>query len=175
MPAMGRTSWSHSIIADGVKGRQDTRDLISVERKSALRAAREIRHPWYRCQALGMVAESESHPKMRDELLDESLSAAYELPEPNRIVTVATWPLAQLIHTNPAKAYGVVRRLLDTISQEPHGLRKLDGLAWVLRTVSSVSKLREQVLPPLWLPKCELHDDFEFVTLHFELVEAIER
>jgi hypothetical protein len=37
--------------------------------------------------------------------------------------------------------------LLEIISREPHGLRKLDGLAHVLFTVSTVAELREQVLP----------------------------
>jgi hypothetical protein len=143
-----KVCYSRSVFADGVKGRQDTHDLLAVGRKSALQRARGIRHPWYRCQALAMVAESETDPGTRNELLDESLAAAHEASEPNRVVTVATWPLKQLIHTNPAIAYDVVRRLLDTISQEPHGLRKLDGIAWVLRTVNCIPTLREHVLPP---------------------------
>jgi hypothetical protein len=141
-------TWSSAVIADGVKGRSDTDGLVAVDHEAALLVARNIRHPWYRCQALSAVAESEPRAVVREALLSESLTAAFELTEPNRVVTVAGWPLARLIHTNPGKANFFILRLLEVISQEPHGLRKLDGLASILLRVSRVSVLRELVLPP---------------------------
>jgi hypothetical protein len=138
----------YSLSLEGVDGRQRTDDLIATDRTAALRVARGIRHPWYRCQALAAVAGAEPGARKRDELLDESLSAAYEQSEPNRIVSAATWPLAHLVRVDPGKARSVVAGLLETIFREPHGLRKLDGLAHVLSTVNRVAELREQVLPP---------------------------
>jgi hypothetical protein len=97
-----------SLAVEGVNGRQRTNDLIATDRGAALRVARSIRHPWYRCQALAALAGAEPGARKRDELLDESLSAAYEQSEPNRIVVVATWPLAHLVRVDPAKARSVV-------------------------------------------------------------------
>jgi hypothetical protein len=138
-----------STPVDGVKGRSLTHKLIATDPRAALALARKIRHPWYRCQSLAIVAESESYAKKRDDLLEESLAAAYEQSEPNRIVSVAAWPLAHLVRADPEKADGVVRRLLATIALEPHGLRKLDGLTRIFFAVSGAPELREHVLPPL--------------------------
>jgi hypothetical protein len=49
---------SDSLALEGVKGRQRTDDLIETDREAALRAARGIRHPWYRCQALAAASAS---------------------------------------------------------------------------------------------------------------------
>ncbi len=135
------------ITADDVRGRQASADLIATDRKQALRVARQIRHPWYRCQALAALAEAASDTHQCQALLNESLAAAYEQHEPNRVVSVATWPLACLVRTAPEQAQAVVERLLGSIATEPHGLRKLDGLARVLFTVNGLPSLREQVLP----------------------------
>jgi hypothetical protein len=137
-----------SVTLEGVEGRHASGCLIPTDRRSALRVARAIRHPWYRCQALAMIAESEPNARHRNELLEESVSAAYELTEPNRVVSVATWPLTHLIWSIPERAHAVVLHLLRIIATEPHGLRKLDGLSRMLFTVCGTPTLREQVLPP---------------------------
>lgn len=46
-----------SITKEDVAGRARVRKLVLTEPREALKIARAIRHPWYRCQSLAMVAE----------------------------------------------------------------------------------------------------------------------
>jgi hypothetical protein len=144
---MAQHKWLDGITPADVRGRADTDHLLPVDRERALRVARAIRHPWYRCQALSSVARAYESGPFALRLLEESLEAAYEQTEPNRIVTVASWPLGQLAKLDPMAAAAVVERLLAIIAEEPHGLRRLDGLARLIIAVASVSTLRELVQP----------------------------
>jgi hypothetical protein len=78
--------------------------------------------------------------------LNEALSAAYSQSEPNRVASVAMWPLKQLIHINVASASDHTTKLLKIIGQEPHGLRRLGGLQAILISVSPINELRDAVL-----------------------------
>jgi hypothetical protein len=137
----------NEITRDDVEGRRKSAAMLLRDRPRALEIARGIRHPWYRCQALTAVAEGESSPKICKSLLMEALSAAYEQAEPNRIVTVASWPLRHLSKLSPKDAEIITRRLQATIEAEPHGLRKLDGLSAILHAVMDSSELRARILP----------------------------
>ena len=106
-----------------------------------------LKHPWYRCQALSHIAENDHSSGNSLPLLEEAISAAYEQSDPNRIVSVAFWPLRQLVRVCPSSAKSLTNRLLKTIAEEAHGLRKLDGISMVLSAVLSESELREIVLP----------------------------
>jgi hypothetical protein len=132
----------------GVLERARVDDLLKADdRRSALRTARGIEHPWYRCQALTAVAEvCPAHPEARAWLV-EALDAAYSQTEPNRVASVARWPLKSLLTIHPAVVAAHTRKLLDILSQEPHGLRRLDGLSAVLMGVVSDNELRETVFP----------------------------
>ena len=77
------------------------RGLLPHNLEGALVAAREVRHPWYRCQSLSMVAMHVSDPRLRLSLVDEALRAADEMEEPNRIVSVASWPVEVLAAAGP--------------------------------------------------------------------------
>lgn len=136
------------ITSADVGGRAEVHQLRSVDADAALRRARQIRHPWYRCQAISSVAEVQRSPTVALRLLAESLSAAREEEEPNRIVSVAAWPLRQLVALDPAKAKAVVEDLLKIISAEPHGLRRLDGLSRIIVAVAEDSELLELTKDP---------------------------
>ena len=71
-----------------------------------------------------------------------------QVDEPNRIVTVACWPLRVLLEDASPESRRVVGRLLFVIAKEPHGLRRLDGLAAILARVMPVAALRERALIP---------------------------
>jgi hypothetical protein len=80
-------------------------------------------------------------------LLRESLDAAREQTEPNRIVSVASWPLRELAKLDTWAAKAATEELLRTISTEPHGLRRLDGLNRILWAVAETPDLRQLVQP----------------------------
>lgn len=132
----------------GVASRAEVARLVQGNASQALVVARSIEHPWYRCQALTyIVATNPSHVNA-DVILQESLAAAYSQPEPNRVVSVAMWPLKQLIHVNLTSANHHTAKLLEVISHEPHGLRRLGGLYAILWAVASVQGLRTAALAP---------------------------
>ena len=149
------SAWSERQIADGVKGRADVDRTVSEDWQHARSLARRIQHPWYRCQSLATVAERAQLKSERTGLLAEAISAAYEQDEPNRIVTAASWPLRALVHVGEAESRQVVERLLRTIVEEPHGLRRLDGLAALLLAVLPSNALRLEVLERFMLTAAE--------------------
>jgi len=134
--------WHDTIRPEDVKGRAETSRLLPHDPRSALKVARAIRHPWYRCQALTAVAEVQHSAP----LLMESLAAAYEQTEPNRIGSVASWPLRQLASLEPATAHAELEKLLSVVATEKHGLRRLHALERLFIAVASVPKLRHQAL-----------------------------
>lgn len=138
---------SPKITAGDVQGRAEATRLARTDRKAAFAVARKIDHPWYRCQALTAIAEEIASPRERVAPLMEAVKAAYEQPEPNRIACVGAWPLRALVAVDAAAARREVERLLETISKEPHGLRRLDGLRGILGAVLSSAELRDLVLP----------------------------
>jgi hypothetical protein len=142
-----RASQWHEITAGDVQGRAEATRLARTDTKAAFAVARKIAHPWYRCQALTAIAEELASPRERVAVLMEAVKAAYEQPEPNRIACVGAWPLRVLVAVDAAAARREVERLLETISREPHGLRRLDGLRGILEAVLSSTELRGLVLP----------------------------
>ena len=141
--------WKSS-AGQGVLARARVRDLIKVDQRSAIHVAREIEHPWYRCQALASIVEgSPSYPEA-EKLLVESLEAGYGLSEQNRVASVSLWPLGLLVKVNLELASTHTTKLLGIISLEPHGLRRLGGLSSILLAVVSVQSLRDLVLPQLF-------------------------
>ena len=138
-----------TLAGQGVLGRARVADLGKVDARAAILFARKIEHPWYRCQALASIVEqSPSHPEA-ESLLLEALKAAYEQSEPNRVASVSPWPLMLLVKFNLELASTHTKKLLGIISQEPHGLRRLDGLSSILVAVVSVQALRDLALTQL--------------------------
>lgn len=104
----------------------------------ATRLASEHPEPWYRCQALTAVAAQESDPKTRTRLLDRAFDAADATAEPNRIVTVASWPLAVLDrHGEVRRVQREVARLVAIAQTEPHPIRRMDALSMLRGAVHS--------------------------------------
>ena len=126
-------------------------DLIT-----AVAVARGIRHPWYRCQSLAIAAMEVDDAKLRLALVNEALTTADQLGEPNRVVTVAAWPMEVLARHGPAeRLHGEVRRLLTVAATEPHGLRRADAQSWLLHRIWSDIDARQQVLDAL-VATCEV-------------------
>jgi hypothetical protein len=113
----------------------------------AIATARAIRHPWYRCQSLAMAAMDLSDTKLRLVLVDEAFAAADVLDEPNRVVTVASWPIEVLAAHGPVlRLRREVDRLVGVASTEPHSLRRADALAMLLVRAWQDQIARQRVL-----------------------------
>lgn len=116
----------------------------------ATRLASEHPEPWYRCQALAAVAEQQAEPKARARLLDRAFEAADATVEPNRIVTVASWPLAVLDrHGERRRVQREVARLVAIAQSEPHPIRRMDALSMLRGAVHSepsASQLEREVM-----------------------------
>lgn len=140
--------WRESTAGKDVWGRTKVHELASMDARAALKVARAIGHAWYRCQALAALAQANpSHPQAKSWVI-EALDAAYSQSEPNRVASVALWPLRILVRTDIASASAHTKRLLGVIAQEAHGLRRLDGLRAILIAVASDPCLREEALRP---------------------------
>ena len=135
--------WHDTIRPEDVKGRAETSRLLPHDPSRALKIARSIHHPWYRCQALTAVAEAQHSVP----LLIESFATAYEQTEPNRIVSVASWPLRQLALLEPKMAQVELEKLINVAATEEHGLRRLHALEKLFFAVASAPLLRQQVPP----------------------------
>ena len=132
----------------GVVARAEVAKLAKDNPNQALAIAREIEHPWYRCQAITSVAEAHQSDGVAIGLLQEAMKAAYSQSEPNRVASVSLWPLRLLVSLDSGAAIAHTRTLLQVIAQEAHGLRKLDGLKAILVAVASSPELRSLTLAP---------------------------
>ena len=72
--------------------RQKVRRLAENDLVKAYDLAKTIKHPWYRCQALAMVAETVELLKLKT-ILQQSFESAMQCHDENRRVLVACWPL----------------------------------------------------------------------------------
>lgn len=136
------------VRSEDVAGRRATEKLLREHPQEALAVARRIRHPWYRCQALAAVADAADTTSHALRIITESLAAAYEQAEPNRIVTVATWPLRTLLELDPQAASQEVESLISIASLEQHGLRRLHALDFLISAVVTHPALRSAVARP---------------------------
>jgi len=137
-----------NVRPEDVAGRSATNRLLPERPQEALTIARKIRHPWYRCQALSSVASAVNSRADALLILNEALAAAREQSEPNRIVTVSSWPLRRLLELNPQAAEREVESLIGLALTEQHGLRRLHALDSLLTLVAANSNLRAQVAHP---------------------------
>ncbi len=131
---------------DGVEGRSRVHDLVTNDLDRAVKEARKIEHPWYRCQSLARVAEEVRSNDNAAKLLREALAAAREQSEPNRIVSVAAWPVGVMVRRDIAGVDAEVAKLLEVIAPEPNPIRKGDGLLLLLHAVFPRKPLRDEVL-----------------------------
>lgn len=141
----------------GVVARAKVAKLAKSNPIQALRVARSIEHPWYRCQAITSIVEANPADHGARKLLEEALAAATSQDQPNRVASVAFWPLRLLVTIGSDKAAAWTRELLETIAKEPHGLRRLDGLRAILAAVAPSQELRELALESFTLTAAASH------------------
>jgi hypothetical protein len=76
--------------------------------------------------------------RSRKSAIDDAFSAANELPEPNRLVTVSSWPVKALVLAGELSGLSSeIERLLRVISAEPSPVRRSDALRYLLGSVST--------------------------------------
>jgi hypothetical protein len=138
-----------SITSDDVRGRSRADQLSLTNPQEALKVARAIRHPWYRCQALSKVAEHCGTKGQKLALLEEALAAAQEQPEINRVVTVSAWPLGVLVGVDPSGIPEHLERLIHLAAREGHSLRRADALFAVANAIRENPSLLAAIVPAL--------------------------
>lgn len=137
-----------------VRKRTSVSKLAVTDPVAALEVARSITKPWYRCQSLANVARHLQEPRQYKKVINEALDAAYEEKEPNRIVSVAAWPVNTMVQKRDARTAPVVDELLQKIQTEPNPVRQADALLLLFQAVYADTQLRDLVLAPL-LRACE--------------------
>lgn len=121
----------------GTRQRNRVAAIAQENAPEALALARSIEDPWFRCQALAIAAVHVRDERSRKSAIDDSVSAASELTEPNRIVTVASWPVKALVLAGDVSSVSLqIDRLLQVISREPSPVRRSDALRYLLGSVS---------------------------------------
>jgi len=122
-------------------GTQQRNRVAAIARATpdeALKLARTIDDPWFRCQALSMAAVHVPDRRSRKVAIDDAFSAANELDEPNRVVTVSSWPVKALALAGlMASVSSEVARLLQVVAKESSPVRRADALRYLLGSVSS--------------------------------------
>ncbi len=137
-----------------VTKRELVKKLVASEPTRALEVARSISEPWYRCQSLAQVAWTLDDRKQYEKVIKEALAAAYELDEPNRLVSVASWAVRAMVAKSDRRLKSVVDELLDKIQLQKNPVRQADALFLLFEAVYYESSLRELVLDAL-LRACE--------------------
>jgi hypothetical protein len=87
-------------------------------------------------------------------VIDDALAAAFEHDEPNRVVSVASWPVRVMVKKRDRRLSSVVDELLSKIQLEPNPVRQADALLLLFEAVYHEPQVRESVLDPL-LRACE--------------------
>lgn len=136
------------ITSEDVRGRSRVWKMAPNDPNEAAAAARRIKHPWYRCQALARAAEFSSGRK-RSQLIQASIQAAQEQDEPNRVVTVSSWPVRVLAEVSPTQAADLIRQLVSVAETEPHNLRRAHALQSLAFSVSNRPELLGLVVPAM--------------------------
>src|SRR4051812_32053681 len=103
--------------------------IAGSDNASALRIARGIDDPWFRCQALAYVAWHMTDPKRFLGLVAESLQSGWSIKNPIRAVLVIAWPVAALaerhspgpdaIERSNRELRRVIARLSKAVAEEP--------------------------------------------------------
>ena len=110
--------------------------LAQKDPKAALKIARKIDHPWFRCQALAHAAQFLPDPKQKKRVLQESFVAALDAKDVNRKVSVSSWPLKVLCKSGDHKRLAIeLQRLLDLIATEPSPVRRAHATNLLLGAV----------------------------------------
>jgi hypothetical protein len=112
--------------------------IAKTNPREALEVARSINDPWFRCQALSIAAVHAPDRRSSRVAIDNAFTAANMLSEPNRVVTVSSWPVKALALTgHMSSVSSEVERLLQVIADESSPVRRSDALRYLLGSVST--------------------------------------
>lgn len=145
---MGSVMSEMEITREDVAGRARAEKLAPHDVDQALRIAWAIKHPWYRCQALSIVAQHMSGSG-QERVLESALAVALEQDEINRIVTVSSWPIRGLVKAGAGSAGKCVRQRVALATNEPHNLRQAHALQALASAVYEDQELLAAVVPAL--------------------------
>ncbi|HET6386790.1 MAG TPA: hypothetical protein VFJ58_25645 [Armatimonadota bacterium] len=123
--------------------------LCESDLAEALQAALQIPDPWYRCQALAKVAWHTADRETFRAIINQAFDAAYLQVSPNRIVSVAAWPIHALAQREDARLAPAVTKLRETIRVEPLPVRRADALLLLFQAVFPSHEMRHIVLSDL--------------------------
>ena len=127
-------------MSSATQQRDRVAEIAAEKPQQALELAHGIRDSWFRCQALSIAAVHVLDPRTQRRAIDDALSAANELREPNRVVTVSSWPVKALALTGNMRRVSVeVDRLLQIIAGEGSPVRRADALRYLFGSVSCAS------------------------------------
>src|SRR5262249_26851219 len=102
--------------------------IAARDPEQALKRARSIENPWYRCQALAHVARH-GPPAIVEKIAREALLAAQEERDPYKQVAAAAWPVRALIERGRTQGLPkVLRELIVTGGTIDHPVSRLDAL-----------------------------------------------
>jgi len=162
-------------MPEGVNKRELVGKLAVSEPARALEIARSISEPWYRCQSLAHVAWHLEDPNQFKKVIEEALAASYELVEPNRLVSVASWAVRVMVKRGYRRVGSVIAELLNKIQREPNPVRQADALFYLFEAVYYQPRLRDLVLDAL-LNACERMNSWKrpFLLSNVALVLAID-
>src|SRR6266542_3303577 len=120
--------------------RDEASRIASTDASRSLAIAREIKDPWFRCQALATAAVFLPPPSSL-QVIDEAFESANELQDLNRAVTVSSWPLKALaLSRDSSRVQSEGTRLLDAISKEPSPVRRAGALRFLLGATASTQQ-----------------------------------
>ena len=121
----------------GTQQRNRIAAIAKTKPHEALELARNIDDPWFRCQALSIAAVHASDRRAHQCAIDDAFAAANALGEPNRVVTISSWPVKALaLAGRMSRVSSEVARLLQVISTESSPVRRADALRYLLGSVS---------------------------------------
>ena len=141
--------WVNEITREDVAKRGEVHDLAPSNPDGALKIARTIPHPWYRCQAISYAAEHTTTVPKKLNLLREAFEAAQMQEEINRQVTASSWPLKVLAQSDPVGAAGRLAMLVEQADREGHPLRRADALYALAAAVGKQESLLNLAEPSL--------------------------
>ena len=136
------------VTASDVQCRNHVSRLAATDPNAALKLAGTIIHPWYRCQSLTAAAE-QLHGEEQVAALSKSFAAAKEQSEANRVVTVASWPVAALAQVSPLLAAEWAMELVTIAKTEQHTLRRAHALQTLAFKTSTYPEVLKLVIPDL--------------------------
>ena len=112
--------------------------IASTDIARALRLARTIGDPWFRCQSLAFVAWHTAGHESFLCFLAESVESGWSIKDPNRAVTVNAWPVAALarrqfpdpaaMKRNARELRSILARMTKVLAKEPSPASRADAL-----------------------------------------------